>query len=84
MVESDIAVTGSGGSEAPPVEDDVGLIENLTLLPSSFATGSYGWKGSKRITVELQGGNDGEGEKGKVQVMLSYAYHSFPYRLIPI
>lgn len=53
-------------------DDDVGFIQNLTLLPSSFTTGSYGWKGSKRITVELQGG-DGDGGKEKVQVMLSYA-----------
>ncbi|KAF8160623.1 hypothetical protein B0H34DRAFT_806152 [Crassisporium funariophilum] len=54
------------------VAEDVGFIGNLTLLPSSFATGSYGWKGSKRITVELQGGDsDGEGGKEKVQVMLT-------------
>jgi len=51
---------------------DVGFIGNLTLVPTSFSTGSYGWKGSKRITVELQGGDsDKEGHKEKVQVMLS-------------
>ncbi|KAF8816727.1 hypothetical protein BYT27DRAFT_7237857 [Phlegmacium glaucopus] len=72
-VESDVAVTGGPESEdvdAAVVGDDIGFIENLTLLPSSFTTGSYGWKGSKRITVELQGGG-GEGGKEKVQVMLS-------------
>ncbi|PPQ97959.1 hypothetical protein CVT26_003108 [Gymnopilus dilepis] len=51
---------------------DIGFIGNLTLVPTSFSTGSYGWKGSKRITVELQGGDsDKEGHKEKVQVMLS-------------
>ncbi|KAF8881942.1 hypothetical protein CPB84DRAFT_231734 [Gymnopilus junonius] len=51
---------------------DVGSIGNLTLVPTSFSTGSYGWKGSKRITVELQGSeSDEEGHKEKVQVILS-------------
>lgn len=49
---------------------DPGFIGNLTLVPSSFSTGSYGWKGSKRITVELQNPESG-GEKEKVQVMLT-------------
>lgn len=52
---------------------DVGFIGNLTLVPSSFSTGSYGWKGSKRITVELQASNE-EGEGGtkeKVVVMFT-------------
>jgi hypothetical protein len=48
---------------------DPGFIGNLTLVPSSFSTGSYGWKGSKRITVELQ--NSEEDVKEKVQVMLT-------------
>ena len=50
--------------------EDVGLIGTLTLVPSSFSTGSYGWKGSKRITVELQDSESGEHGKEKVQVML--------------
>ncbi|KAG5647189.1 hypothetical protein DXG03_001148 [Asterophora parasitica] len=48
---------------------DPGFIGNLTLVPSSFSTGSYGWKGSKRITIELQ--NTESDTKEKVQVMLS-------------
>lgn len=49
---------------------DPGIIGNVTLVPSSFSTGSYGWKGSKRIAVELQ---NSEGDaKEKVQVMLTY------------
>ena len=48
---------------------DSGFIGSTTLVPSSFNTGSYGWKGNKRITVELQ--NSESGEKEKVQVMLT-------------
>ncbi|KAJ8481978.1 hypothetical protein ONZ45_g15121 [Pleurotus djamor] len=54
----------------PATSADPGFLGAVTLVPSSFNTGSYGWKGSKRITVELQnpeGGEDGE----KVQVMLT-------------
>lgn len=51
---------------------DAGAIGTLTLVPSTFSTGSYGWKGSKRIVVELQSGEaDAEGHREKVQVMLS-------------
>ncbi|RDB24016.1 hypothetical protein Hypma_008640 [Hypsizygus marmoreus] len=49
---------------------DPGFIGNLTLVPSTFTTGSYGWKGSKRITVELKNA-ESEGENEKVQVMLT-------------
>ncbi|KAF5368871.1 hypothetical protein D9758_002837 [Tetrapyrgos nigripes] len=48
---------------------DPGQLGSVTLVASSFNTGSYGWKGSKRITVELE--NDDAGEKEKVQVMLT-------------
>ncbi|KAF8158725.1 hypothetical protein BJ912DRAFT_373620 [Pholiota molesta] len=50
---------------------EVGLIGNLTLLPTSFSTGSYGWKGNKRVTVELQAGDSEDGGREKVQVMLT-------------
>lgn len=51
---------------------DSGAISTLTLLPSSFSTGSYGWKGSKKVWVELQNGEvDEDGKKEKVQVMLT-------------
>ncbi|KAI0933507.1 hypothetical protein AcV5_005635 [Taiwanofungus camphoratus] len=50
---------------------DPGFIGTTTLVPSSFATGSYGWKGSKRLTVELQNADGAEGEKEKVHVMLT-------------
>ncbi|OBZ75591.1 hypothetical protein A0H81_04845 [Grifola frondosa] len=48
---------------------DPGFIGTTTLLPSTFATGSYGWKGNKRLTIELQN-SEGE-EKEKVHVMLT-------------
>ncbi|KIJ44167.1 hypothetical protein M422DRAFT_47640 [Sphaerobolus stellatus SS14] len=48
---------------------DPGHIGNITLLPSEFSTGSYGWKGARRMTLELQG-SEGE-EKKKVQVMIN-------------
>jgi len=50
---------------------DPGFIGTTTLVPSTFATGSYGWKGSKRLTIELQNAEGAEGEKEKVHVMLT-------------
>ncbi|KAL0569132.1 hypothetical protein V5O48_012845 [Marasmius crinis-equi] len=51
----------------PAATADPGFLGAVTLVPSSFATGSYGWKGSKRIAVELENGDGQE----KVQVMLT-------------
>ncbi|KAF7297187.1 hypothetical protein MIND_00951800 [Mycena indigotica] len=48
---------------------DPGHLGSLALVATSFSTGSYGWKGSKRLTVELQ--NSDSGEKEKVSVMLT-------------
>ncbi|THG95343.1 hypothetical protein EW026_g6296 [Hermanssonia centrifuga] len=48
---------------------DPGFIGSTALVPSTFNTGSYGWKGNKRITVELL--NSESGGKEKVQVMLT-------------
>lgn len=50
---------------------DPGFIGAVTLVPDTFATGSYGWKGSKRLTIELQNVESAEGEKEKVHVMLT-------------
>ncbi len=59
------------GEENGPstVPADLGFLGALSLQPSTFATGSYGWKGSKRLTIELVD-PDGE-EKERVQVMLT-------------
>ncbi|KAE9398333.1 hypothetical protein BT96DRAFT_957632 [Gymnopus androsaceus JB14] len=53
----------------PATSADPGHLGALTLVPSSFNTGSYGWKGSKHLTIELE--ND-TGSKEKVKVMLSF------------
>lgn len=50
--------------------EDLGFLGALALQPSTFTTGSYGWKGSKRLTIELFD-PDGEEEEEKVQVMLT-------------
>jgi hypothetical protein len=55
-------------------------IGTLTLVPASFKTGSYGWKGSKHITVELQN-DDADGEKEKVTVMLTWVVSSIQVNL---
>ena len=46
---------------------DPGHVASATLLPSVFSTGSYGWKGSKRVSIEVEK-EDGENET--VQVMI--------------
>jgi hypothetical protein len=62
----------------PPITDenevstaaaDPGFIGTSTLVATEFKTGSYGWKGSKRVTIELPNHDGGETEK--VQVMIS-------------
>ncbi|PAV23371.1 hypothetical protein PNOK_0043900 [Pyrrhoderma noxium] len=56
------------GGNVPIEVADPGSLGTATLIPTVFNTGSYGWKGSKRVTIELPS-PDGEGEK--VQVMIS-------------
>ncbi|KAF8183817.1 hypothetical protein K438DRAFT_1132059 [Mycena galopus ATCC 62051] len=48
---------------------DPGHLGSLTLVAKSFKTGSYGWTGNKRLTIELL--NPEGGEKEKVNVMLT-------------
>jgi hypothetical protein len=67
-------------SESAPV--DPGSIGSLTLVPASFATGSYGWKGSKRVTIELPDPNSSD-EKEKVQVMITFVTSFRVVRLRP-
>ena len=59
----------TGEENGPSVAKDSGFLGALTLQPSTFTTGSYRWKGSKRLTIELVD-PDGE-ETKKVQVMLT-------------
>ncbi|KAJ7696607.1 hypothetical protein B0H17DRAFT_1053877 [Mycena rosella] len=53
----------------PAAPQDPGHLGGLTLVPKSFTTGSYGWNGNKRLTIELL--NPEGGEKEKVTVMLT-------------
>lgn len=53
----------------PTTQADPGNICTATLLPSVFSTGSYGWKGNKRVTIEVPNPNGGEPEK--LHVMIS-------------
>lgn len=54
---------------------DPGFLASTTLVPSTFSTGSFGWKGHKRMVVELPKA-EGEGEGEKVHVTLTYVFHS--------
>lgn len=42
---------------------------SITLAPSVFSTGSFGWKGSRKIAVELL---NADGKKETVMVMMSF------------
>ncbi|KAJ7058122.1 hypothetical protein C8F01DRAFT_308027 [Mycena amicta] len=55
--------------KVPVATVDPGHLGSLALVATSFSTGSYGWKGSKRLTIELE--NSDSGEKEKVSVMLT-------------
>ena len=58
----------------PATTADPGAIGSVTLVPSEFSTGSYGWKGSKRVTIEIPNSDGGEPEK--VHVMISWVLES--------
>jgi hypothetical protein len=60
------------GSASPVPVDDTNLLGAVALRPCSFTTGSYGWKGSKRLAIDLV--DPTGGEKKKVQVMLTYVF----------
>jgi hypothetical protein len=51
---------------------DSDFIGAVALQPCSFTTGSYGWKGSKRLAIDIV--DPTSGEKKKVQVMLTYVF----------
>ncbi|KAJ7830510.1 hypothetical protein B0H14DRAFT_2807377 [Mycena olivaceomarginata] len=59
----------SDGDTVPAAPTDPGHLGSLTLVAKSFKTGSYGWTGSKRLTIELL--NPEGGDKEKVNVMLT-------------
>ncbi|KAG9081552.1 hypothetical protein FRC06_005507 [Ceratobasidium sp. 370] len=51
--------TEESEASAEPSSADPGFIASIAMQPSTFSTGSYGWKGSRRLTIPL-GGTDGE------------------------
>ena len=59
-------------SSASPALNDTDFIGAVALQPCSFTTGSYGWKGSKRLAIDIV--DPTSGEKKKVQVMLTYVF----------
>ena len=63
-------VAGDSGEKATEESTDPGFLAALSLQPSSFSTGTYGWKGSKRVMIEID--NPDTGEKEKLQVQLRY------------
>ncbi|KAI0320293.1 hypothetical protein OF83DRAFT_1021014, partial [Amylostereum chailletii] len=54
---------------APAATADPGFLAAVAIQPTTFNTGSYGWKGTKRLTIEIDDPEGGEG-KEKVHVML--------------
>lgn len=64
----------NGDAERVPLSAaDPGAICSTTLLATTFGTGSYGWKGNKRVTIKLPNPNatGAEGEEETVNVMIS-------------
>jgi len=55
--------------KVPASSADPGFIGSSTLLPKVFKTGSYGWNGNKRVTIEVD--NPEGGDKEKLQVMIT-------------
>ncbi|KAI9511352.1 hypothetical protein F5148DRAFT_358958 [Russula earlei] len=61
-------VKDDNSASLAPVEDP-GFLGAVALHPCTFTTGSYGWKGSKRLAINIVDPiND---EKNTVQVMLT-------------
>ncbi|KAF8842539.1 hypothetical protein BDN67DRAFT_965675 [Paxillus ammoniavirescens] len=67
ITSTPLAVAEGQETAAPA---DPGFLGSTTLAPSSFSTGSFGWKGNKRMVIELPKG-EGEEEGEKVHVMLT-------------
>lgn len=63
----------------PAAPADPGFLAAITMIPTSFSTGSYGWKGNKKFMVELE--NESGDTKEKVQVMLKYVAPTYRFGL---
>ena len=60
-------ITESNDDKVPASAADPGHITSASLLPSVFSTGSFGWKGNQRVTIEIE---NEKGEKEKLQVQI--------------
>jgi len=59
------------GSSDPNKAIDAGHLGSVTMLPSTFSTGSHGWKASKPMTIELTDPDTGKKTKVNVQVSIN-------------
>jgi hypothetical protein len=57
-------------TEIDVTESDPGFVGAVSLVSTGFSTGSFGWKGSKRMTIDLPK-MEGQEEAEKVHVMLT-------------
>ena len=56
--------------QVPAAPADPGYIGGVKCLASQFSTGSYGWKGGRRVTIEVLN-EAGEMEKVTLELQLS-------------
>jgi hypothetical protein len=66
---------------ASPAPVDPGFLGAVALQPCTFTTGSYGWKGSRRLAIDIV--DPISGEKNKVQVMLPYVFLMIEFSSAP-
>jgi hypothetical protein len=79
-----LPITVNITSTPPPITDetnvsatstDPGYIGGVKCLASQFSTGSYGWKGNKRLTIEVPN-EAGEMEK-VIKIQSPVVNHTF-------
>jgi hypothetical protein len=59
------------GSSEPNKTIDAGHLGSVTMLPSTFSTGSHGWKASKPMAIELTDPDTGKRTKVNVQISIN-------------
>ncbi|EGN96268.1 hypothetical protein SERLA73DRAFT_185922 [Serpula lacrymans var. lacrymans S7.3] len=65
------AAAGPEEGSTSVAQVDPGFVGSTTLIGSSFSTGSFGWKGNKRLTIELPGVDGAEKETVHVQLTIN-------------
>jgi len=55
-----------------------GFLGHVVLTPSVFSTRSYGWKGSKKLTVELANSEGSDKKKVYVQLNINAVWNNRP------